>query len=76
MLGRVAFVRTDVSEDHSASIIIVHRLPVTPNIPSSPIIVTLVMEAQSSSETRATRRYIPEDAILHSHCYENLKSYL
>jgi hypothetical protein len=95
MLRTVALVRTDVSEELSASIIRVTRigglgttlavssnlrtlrrntkLLVTANVVHiSPIFVTLMMEALSSSETsvltRVILRNIPEDDMLHIQC--------
>jgi hypothetical protein len=56
-------------------------LLVTANVlPYSLNIFTLMTETIRSSDTsiltRSAQRYIPEDAILHSHCRENLKSYI
>jgi hypothetical protein len=58
----------------------VRRLLVTASfVPISPILVTLMEEALSSTETsvltRATQPNIPEDTILYSHRRVNLKSY-
>jgi hypothetical protein len=71
MLSRVALVRTDVSEERSASIIRVIRIGklVAANVvPGSPVLVTMMLVALRSSEmsilTRATQRNIPEYDIL------------
>jgi hypothetical protein len=73
---RIGELRTTVAVTSS-----MYRLLVTANaVPSSPILVTLMMEAILSSETSVlatvTRRDIPEDGIFHSHRCENLISYM
>jgi hypothetical protein len=70
MLHCVALVRTDVSEELSASFIRVTRIGELALFLVHQILVTLMKDALCSFETsvitRATRRNIPEDAILRS----------
>jgi hypothetical protein len=57
-----------------------HSLVTGNVIPGSLIPSTLMMKtvrcSETSALTRATRRHIPEDDILHSHRRENFKSYI
>jgi hypothetical protein len=71
MLRGVALVRSDVSEELSTSIIRVTRIGKL----GKTLVITALSTYETAVLTRATRRNIPEDAILYSHRHENLKSY-
>jgi hypothetical protein len=72
MWRRAARVRTDVSEERRSNYLVSANV-----VRSSLIVSTLVKKVARSSETsvltRATRRHMAEDGILHSHRRENLK---
>jgi hypothetical protein len=86
MLPCVVLVRTDVSEELMAYYVtvflrsVLRLLVIAIVVSNSLILVTLMMEKISSSETsvltRATLRNIPGNGILHSYHSENLKSYM
>jgi demethoxyubiquinone hydroxylase (CLK1/Coq7/Cat5 family) len=71
LLRRVALVRTDVSEEPGASFIRVTKIGELGTTQA----VTSNRRTLRQRTSRATRRNIPEDTILHSHRRENLKSY-
>jgi hypothetical protein len=74
VLCSVALARMDVSEEFSASIIMVTRIGVLGTTLAVSRNRRTLRRNKKSVHTRATRCNIPEDAILHSHCRENLKS--
>jgi hypothetical protein len=74
ILRHLALKRTDISEE--SILRSVHRLLIAANVvPSASILLTLKIEAirfyKISVLTRATRRNIPEEDILHSHSLKN-----
>jgi hypothetical protein len=73
MLRRVVLVRTDVSEELCASIIRVTRIGELGRLAVTSNRRKLRRKTALAS---STRRNILEDDILHSHCRENLKSYI
>jgi hypothetical protein len=84
MLRRVDLLRTDDSEERTASIIRVTTIDelgttLAANVSSSPILVTLMFEALLSSETsvlrRVTLRNIPEDGILNAQYVSKKRCY-
>jgi hypothetical protein len=80
-LGITLAVTININTVRRNVLLVVLRLLIIVNVvPSSPILVTLIMEAIRSSETsvltRTTLRNIPKDGILHSSRHDNFKSYI
>jgi hypothetical protein len=78
MLRRLALVRTDVSEELSASFIRVTKIAELGTTQAATSNRRTLRKKYQVRQllTRATRRNNPEDTILHSHRRENLKSYI
>jgi hypothetical protein len=74
MLRRVVLVENGVSEERTTIV----KVASIGDVPSSTIVILMMMEVIRSSETsalaRAARRNMPEDGIIHSHRRKNLKS--
>jgi hypothetical protein len=79
MLRRAALVRTDVSEEPSASIIRVTRISELGTLDVTSVLVTADVGGarflRNVGSYKSRRLNIPEDAILHSHRRENLKHF-
>jgi hypothetical protein len=79
MLRHMALVRTDVSDERSASFIGVTRIGELGELAVTSNRRTLRRNTKSSETsvlTRVTRRNIQEDGILHGYRREKLKSYI
>jgi hypothetical protein len=73
MLCHVALVRTNVSEECTATITRVTKIGKLGTVLA--VTSNKACCEEMSVLTRATQRNIPENGILHSHRRENLKSY-
>jgi hypothetical protein len=70
MLRRVAFVRSDVSEELSASFI---RVTTIGELGTA---IAVTSNRRTLRRNTTPLRNIPEDTIIHCHRLENLKSYI
>jgi hypothetical protein len=76
MLRRATLIRTDVSEEHIASIIRISRIGELATTLTETSNRRTLRRNTMTVHARTTRRNIPKDDILRSHRHENLKSYI